>query len=126
MLLTLGKKTSLPKLMEMEAELNGRARAYLAVNCASCHRREGSAANSGLYLEYDNEDPLRLGIWKTPVAAGNRSGGLTYVIHPGEADEPILLFRMIFEEVDTRVPEIGRELIHQEGIDLVREWINNT
>ena len=114
-----------PKLMDTQADLNERARAYLAVNCASCHRRHGSAANSGLYLEYDNEDPLSLGLWKTPVAAGNGSGGLTYVIHPGEADQSILLYRMIAEEVDARMPEIGRELIHEDGIALIRDWIDN-
>lgn len=105
--------------------LNERARAYLDVNCSSCHRREGSAANSGFYLAYDNQDSLSLGIWKTPVAAGNGSGGLDYVIHPGHADESILLYRMMADEVDERMPEIGRELLHDEGIELIRKWINS-
>lgn len=114
-----------PTLDPGSGSLNDRARAYLAVNCASCHRREGSAANSGLYLEYFNDEELSLGIWKTPVAAGGGSGGLTYVIHPGDADQSILLYRMIADEVDERMPEIGRELIHEEGIALIREWINS-
>jgi uncharacterized repeat protein (TIGR03806 family) len=114
-----------PTLDQSSASLDERARAYLAVNCASCHRREGSAANSGLYLEYWNDEELSRGIWKTPVAAGNGSGGLTYVIHPGEADQSILLYRMISDEVDERMPEIGRELVHEEGIALIREWINS-
>ena len=105
--------------------LQDRARAYLAVNCSSCHRREGSAANSGLFLEYHNQDSLSLGFWKTPVAAGNGSGGLSYAIHPGSADQSILLYRMLSQEVEGRMPEIGRELLHEEGISLIREWIDS-
>ena len=83
-----------PNIDDFSSSLDDRARAYLAVNCSSCHRLEGSAANSGLYLEYDNTmDSLNLGFWKTPVAAGDGSGGLTYVIHPGKADQSILLYR---------------------------------
>ncbi|MFT6319299.1 MAG: putative repeat protein (TIGR03806 family) [Granulosicoccus sp.] len=110
---------------DLAGSLEDRARAYLAVNCSSCHRLEGSASNSGFYLEYENTDSLSLGVWKTPVAAGAGSGGFTYVVHPGKGDESILLYRMIADEVDERMPEIGRELLHQEGIELIREWINS-
>lgn len=110
---------------DFEGTLDQRARGYLAINCSSCHRLEGSASNSGFYLEYENTDSLSLGVWKTPVAAGAGSGGFTYVIHPGKGDESILLYRMIADEVDERMPEIGRELLHDEGIDLIREWINS-
>ena len=116
---------SWPKLDDASSSLNKRARAYLATNCSSCHRLEGSAANSGLYLEYRNTDSLSLGFWKTPVAAGAGSGGLTYVIKPGYADESILLFRMISDQINERMPEIGRSLAHDEGIALIRDWINS-
>ena len=116
---------SWPKIDDMVNSLNSRARAYLAVNCASCHSRHGSAGNSGLYLEYNNRDSLQLGFWKGPVAAGNGSGNLNYVIHPGKAEQSILLFRMISDKVEERMPEIGRELPHEEGIALIREWIDS-
>ena len=111
-------------LNDENSSLHERARAYLAINCSSCHRREGSAANSGLYLEYDNKDSLSLGFWKTPIAAGGGSGGFPYVINPGLASESILLYRMKAEAVDERMPEIGRVLLHEEGIDLIRDWID--
>lgn len=114
-----------PKLDDSGASIENRARAYLAVNCSSCHRLEGSAANSGLYLEYENQDSLSLGFWKNPVAAGGGSGGLTYVIKPGYANESIILYRMISDVVNERMPEIGRNLSHEQGIALIREWIDN-
>lgn len=114
-----------PSMNESNASTEDKARAYLAVNCSSCHRLEGSAANSGLYLEYANQDSLSLGFWKNPVAAGGGSGGFSYVIKPGYADESILLYRMISDVVNERMPEIGRNLSHDEGIALIREWIDN-
>ena len=118
----------LPKWHDIDdtsASINDRARAYLDVNCASCHRMGGSAYNSGLFLGYYNEDPSSLGILKHPIAAGNGSGGFTYVIDPGNADESIMPFRMKSSAVDVRMPEIGRELVHQEGVDLIDQWINS-
>jgi len=50
--------------------LDTRARAWLEVNCAHCHRQEGPAKNTGLYLLTSETDEYRLGIMKTPVAAG--------------------------------------------------------
>lgn len=106
-------------------ELDKHARNYLHVNCATCHSPQGSASNSGFYLNFDNQDSLSLGIWKTPVSAGEGSGGFNYAIHPGQADKSILLFRMESDIIDVRMPEIGRELIHKEGVDLIRDWINS-
>ncbi|MGB0788062.1 MAG: SO2930 family diheme c-type cytochrome [Marinirhabdus sp.] len=116
---------SWPNFNDTSSNLNERARAYLDVNCASCHTENGAAANSGLFLHYDNKDSSSLGILKPPVAAGNGSGGFTYVIDPGNSEESILLFRMNSSEVDIRMPEIGRELIHNEGVQLIQEWIDN-
>ena len=120
-----GVHPKFPKIGDTEVDINTRARAYLDVNCASCHSRTGSAANSGLYLEYTNRDSLSLGYFKTPVAAGDGSGGLSYAIVPGQADRSILLYRMTSSVIDERMPEIGRELAHEEGIELIKDWINS-
>lgn len=103
--------------------LHLRARAYLDVNCSSCHNESGSARNSGLFMEYEQEDAYRLGVCKIPVAAGSGGGGLKYGIVPGKPDESILLHRMNSTDPDVRMPEIGRTLIHDEAVDMIREWI---
>lgn len=112
-----------PAIDDPHAPLSEKAKAYLTVNCASCHRRAGAAANSGFYLNYDNRDSLSLGYWKTPVAAGDGSGGHDYVVEPGHPEKSILLHRMMVDDVGARMPEIGRELMHEEGVALIREWI---
>jgi uncharacterized repeat protein (TIGR03806 family) len=113
-----------PDYTDPSENLGLRARAYLEVNCAHCHRREGAASNSGLYLRYSNYDSLSLGFYKSPVAAGNGSGDLSNDILPGKAAESIIYFRMNSTEVDVRMPELGRTLIHEEGVALIRDWIN--
>ena len=64
-----------------------------------------------------------IGIFKPPVAAGRATGTFKYSIVPGHPDQSILLYRMISGEPDIMMPESGRALAHQEGIDLIREWI---
>ena len=106
-------------------DLESRAKAYLDINCAHCHNDTGFASNSALYLEFWREVDTSYGICKTPVAAGSGSGGLNYAIVPGDADNSITTYRMDSNEPDVRMPEIGRSLIHDEGVALVREWINS-
>ena len=107
------------------SSLNQRARAYLDVNCSSCHHEAGSARNSGLYLDYDQEDPYRLGVCKVPVAAGSGTAGLKYDVVPGKPHESLLLHRMKSTVPGVRMPEIGRTLVHEEAIRLIDEWIES-
>lgn len=98
-------------------------RAWLDVNCAHCHRREGPASNSGLFLTYGESDPVALGIGKRPVAAGKGTGGRAVDIAPGDPDGSILLYRAESIEPGVMMPELGRHLADPEAVALLREWI---
>ncbi|WP_373489087.1 SO2930 family diheme c-type cytochrome [Blastomonas sp.] len=105
--------------------LDARARAYLMSNCGHCHNPEGSASNSGLFLNYgifDNPD-VATGIYKRPVAAGRGSGGHDFAIDPGAPDRSIMVHRMASVEPGVAMPEVGRALVHDEGVALIRAWI---
>jgi len=106
-----------------DGTLDERARAYLDVNCAHCHSRSGSASNSGLFLGYDEQSAVARGILKRPVAAGRGSGGLDFDIAPGHPDASILLYRMETNDPGIAMPELGREILHREGIALIREYV---
>lgn len=60
---------------------------------------------------------------KKPVAAGKGSGARLYDIVPGKPEESILLFRMESTNPGIMMPELGRSIIHQEGVALVSRWI---
>jgi uncharacterized repeat protein (TIGR03806 family) len=104
--------------------IDSRARAWLEVNCAHCHRADGPAKTSGLHLLATITDPAKIGIGKAPVAAGKGSGNLLYGIVPGKPDESILQFRIESVHPGVMMPELGRKLQHEEGVALVKQWIS--
>jgi len=109
----------------LTANLDARARAYLDANCGHCHSPNGPASTSGLFLNIHESDPLRLGVYKTPVAAGRGAGNLRFGIVPGSPEKSILLFRMKTNDAAIAMPEIGREQVHAEGVALIEEWIRS-
>jgi uncharacterized repeat protein (TIGR03806 family) len=103
--------------------LDARARAWLDINCAHCHRLGGPAQTSGLNLSIHETEPIAFGIMKTPVAAGRGSGNLKYDIVPSKPDESIIIYRMESTDPGVMMPEVGRKTTHKEGVDLIKEWI---
>lgn len=103
--------------------LQSAARAYLDANCGHCHNPHGPASTSGMFLDIFENDPERLGVNKTPVAAGRGSGDRKFGIVPGKPSESILVFRMESDDTGIRMPELGRQLAHKEGLDLIKAWI---
>lgn len=120
-------KGNLPKLVNYENEnapLADRTRAYLEINCGHCHRPEGPAKNSALHLMASVDNPAAWGVRKTPIAAGKGSGGLKYDIVPGKPEQSILTYRMESTDPGIMMPELGRKMVHKEGLALVKQWIN--
>ena len=103
--------------------LEARARAYLDVNCAHCHSLNGSAGNTGLYLSDLQADPARVGFCKTPVATGKASADMLFDAVRGHPETSILVHRMASDEPKIMMPEIGRTLVHKEGVELIRQWL---
>ncbi|MGI9429528.1 MAG: parallel beta-helix domain-containing protein [Bythopirellula sp.] len=119
--------TEVPKLPVAAASeqfsVAQRARAWLDVNCAHCHNPRGTARPSGLDLRFHQDDLARVGVWKTPVAAGHGSGGHKYDIVPGKPDESILVHRMESVDPSVMMPNVARQLVPEKGLELVRQWI---
>jgi uncharacterized repeat protein (TIGR03806 family) len=106
-----------------EGGIDDRARAYLDANCGHCHRPEGDAASSGLWLGTETVDRHRLGVCKIPIAAGRGAGGREFDVVPGQPDASILVYRMEATEPDIRMPELGRSVVDARGVALIRAWI---
>ncbi len=105
------------------APLEARARAYLDVNCGHCHSAKGPGNTSGLWLDAATQEPLRLGRCKLPIAAGKGTGDRRFGVVPGRPDESILVYRMDSDDPSEMMPELGRSVVHQEGVQLIRDWI---
>jgi uncharacterized repeat protein (TIGR03806 family) len=105
--------------------LAARARAYLDVNCSHCHNAAGAANSSGLMLDQGDHEAVDLGVCKLPVATGRASGHDSYDIVPGSPRKSILIYRMESTEPDIAMPELGRSVVHKEGVALISAWIRS-
>jgi mono/diheme cytochrome c family protein len=95
-----------------------RARAYLDVNCATCHTPPG-------YTKLD----LR---WSTPLNQTHTIGldpekprvgpPQSKIAKPGDPNHSELYLRMNHEGKG-RMPNIGSSLVHPEGVETIRAWI---
>jgi hypothetical protein len=111
----------LPKLPRLERASNpveDRARAFLDVNCAYCHRPGGAAA------DFDAR-------WETPLthqALINAPARINFGIDQARQIAPkdpwrsmALLRLATLEEI--KMPPLGHEQIDSQGVALLREWI---
>ena len=112
-----------PSWLDPSETLADRALAYLSMNCGHCHNPNGAADTSNLILTGQHEQPVNMGVCKPPVAAGGGAGDRLYSIVPGHPAESILIYRMQSAEPDEMMPELGRALVHERGVDLISQWI---
>lgn len=103
--------------------LDARARAWLDVNCSHCHSPNGPARTSGLDLNPWVPPGPAYGFCKSPIAAGSGSGGRPFGVVPGDPDRSITMFRIETNDPAAMMPELGRAVAHEEGVALIREWI---
>lgn len=109
--------------LNLAAATEDRALAYLNIHCGHCHNPEGAADTSALLLDGSHDLLVNMGVCKPPVAAGGGAGDLQYSIVPGAPQQSILLYRMRSMEPDEMMPELGRSLVHTEGVELISRWI---
>jgi len=75
-------------------------------------------------LDIATKHKMRLGECKLPIAAGQGTGGNKFSIVPGKPEESILIYRMSSIDPGAMMPELGRSLVHDEGIALISDWIS--
>ena len=108
---------------DVQQPIADRARSYLDVNCAHCHQGGATASNTSLRLDAPGPADWSLGLCKPSVAAGKGTGDRIHDIEPGQPDASILPFRLASTEGGVMMPELGRNTVHQEGVQLIRDWI---
>jgi uncharacterized repeat protein (TIGR03806 family) len=114
----------LPSWENEALSIEQRAVAYLDMNCGHCHNPDGPADTSALLLDGFVRSAAEMGVCKPPVAAGGGAGNRIYGIVPGDPDQSILMYRMQSIQPDEMMPELGRSLVHSEGVDLIEAWIS--
>jgi putative heme-binding domain-containing protein len=102
------------------ADLNERARSYLHVNCAHCHRF-GGGGTADLELRYGPalEDTKTLEVRPTQ---GTFEIANAHILSPGDPYRSVLYYRMT-KLGRGRMPHIGSELVDEPGLRLMHDWI---
>ena len=59
------------------------------------------------------------------LIAGQGTGGHLFGINPGHGQESILTYRMQSDDPGAMMPELGRTLVHVEGVQLIADWIDD-
>jgi len=101
------------------ADLDRRARSYLQVNCAHCHRMHaGGAVLSQMHFDLDLAKTNMVGVRPTQGVFGIHAA---QVIAPGDPYRSVLLYRMS-KLGNGRMPYIGSTQVDQAGVKLIFDW----
>lgn len=105
--------------------LNLRVRSYFDSNCSHCHVAGGEAGHFNLRFSFNQTiTPLNMGVCLTaehPIAGyGSR------IVYLGDYTQSILHYRVnTTTDANFMMPPLGRTIKHQEGVQLIEEWINS-
>ncbi|MCA9563788.1 MAG: hypothetical protein KC561_09880 [Myxococcales bacterium] len=117
-------RASFPDPFDENEPLDDRARAYLDANCSHCHQAGGLGQGTALHLNWEVDDPARLGVCAQPIIGGAGTGGRPFAIAPGAPDDSVLIYRMETEDSDVRMPRSGNQLVDETALTLLRDWIS--
>ncbi len=107
---------------DMTKSLDARARAYLAVNCVSCHQTNGTGLGT-----WDARPELPLGETGLLNGVASNDGGTpeNKLVVPGVTETSILLSRLTGDTGFERMPPLATTEFDEEAIQLISEWITS-
>ena len=113
---------SIPSPHDASKSLEDRARAYLALNCSSCHRPQGGGTAN---FNFDITKPLSVNNYvDAPAAQGDFGIRDARVLAPGDPFRSLLLYRLL-KSGRGHMPQFGSSLLDREGIQLLHQWIDS-
>lgn len=103
-------------------DLNSRARSYLHVNCAHCHRF-GGGGTAIFDVRYPLDDKASKLFASLPIQGTFGIQG-AQIIAPQDPAASILYYRMS-KLGQGRMPHFGANTIDLQGLDMLRQWIQS-
>jgi uncharacterized repeat protein (TIGR03806 family) len=101
-----------------------RLRSYLDINCAHCHAEGGHCDYRPMRLAFsETVDAKNIGLCVEPdeIVSPNH----THIISPNSPETSVMHLRLNTNQVNLRMPLIGRTMIHKESVALLEEWIRS-
>lgn len=101
-----------------------RVRSYLDINCAHCHTDDGHCSYRAIRLGFNETlDMMNMGECVEPEE--NINNALRHIVSPGRSNRSVMYYRMNTEDDGVKMPLLGRNSIHLEGVALIDEWIES-
>ncbi|WP_309640791.1 hypothetical protein [Flavobacterium sp.] len=104
--------------------LDLRVRSYFDINCAHCHQNGGNADFTTIRMAFsETANPTNMGV----CIGGLQVPGIThgYIVTPQDTSQSTLFYMMNTTNPGFRMPRVGRTIVHQEGVQLIEQWINS-
>ncbi|MCS3867132.1 putative repeat protein (TIGR03806 family) [Chryseobacterium ginsenosidimutans] len=103
--------------------LDIRLRSYLDINCAHCHQDNARCDYRAIRLSFSQTTNLaKLGV--CIFADEPIDPSLERIITPGNPGKSVMHFRLSSTNESNRMPLLGRTIVHDEGVDLLKQWIS--
>ncbi|WP_308005855.1 hypothetical protein [uncultured Chryseobacterium sp.] len=103
--------------------LDIRLRSYLDINCAHCHQENARCDYRAIRLSFSQTTALsKIGV--CVMADEPIDASLERIITPGNPAKSVMHFRLSSTDESNRMPLLGRTIVHDEGVDLLKQWIN--
>jgi uncharacterized repeat protein (TIGR03806 family) len=113
---------ALPGPSDSRASLETRARAYLHANCSNCHR-PGVELSGRTDFRFSTllAETMTCDVEPRDILSASSDAR---IIAPGSPERSMVVVRML-ELGRGRMPEVGSQLVDQEGVSLVSDWIRS-
>lgn len=103
-----------------------RVRSYLDINCAHCHQNNSHCDYRPMRFAFSKTTNLsNMGVCVETQDMADFPPALAKIVNPGNINRSMLYYRLNTENESYRMPLLGKSKIHQEGVDLIQEWINS-
>lgn len=104
-----------------------RARSYVDINCAHCHKENGHCDYRPMRFAFSEtyNNLTNMGVCVDAQDIQDFPPAITKIVSPGNIDRSMLYYRINTENENYRMPLHGRTIIHEEGVQLIENWINS-
>lgn len=107
--------------------IDKRARAYFDINCAHCHTEGGHCSYRPMRFAYEDtfNNNTNMGVCVDTEDMQDFPPALAKIVTPGNTTKSMLYYRVNTTNEAYRMPLHGRTLIHDEGVEMIADWINS-
>lgn len=107
--------------------ISQRARSYVDINCAHCHQNDRHCDYRPMRFAFNEtlNSESNMGVCVATSDMQDFPTTVDKVVTPQHTEKSMLFYRINTTNESYRMPLHGRTLIHEEGVLLMKDWINS-